>query len=598
MSCPEGAAWVDYASDTDIAHAPAECSNMGTCDRTSGTCRCMSGFEGAACERMSCPTCTNGRCISMREAAQIQDNTNFFVSTTYDLWDADKIYGCQCDNGFTGWDCSQRECPKGDDPMSTGQVSEVQQLNCRCDGCTGSFVLTFRRRSTRNLLPTETDASLKAALESLDTVFGVTITIGGGKATICDATGSTTSITFTKNPGNLPDLQIQNRLNGGATTPVLTLSSSGATGAYDTPPPSVDGFTSSDGAGVSGNRGDCGVGTTTSCPTTSNGVCDGTNKGTCSGPPNYVCNCVTGYTGYDCTQRTCPKGIAWFDGATAPNTAHAMAVCSNRGSCDTRNGLCNCNSLFTGSACEVLKCPGSTTSCNGHGTCLNMQQLAAQATTPQGNLLGITYGVTINTPSTWDATKIQGCACMQGYYLGPYSGAVGNFRDYDCTSRFCPLGADPYETGKVNEKQTLACLADGGTFTLTFRQQTTATIAFNADAATVKSALEKLSSITAVTVSFSGTSTTVCDGTAAVTTTIEFTWEQGDLPILTASTAALTLSVAPNTPSLLIAELQKGTKANIECSGRGSCGEKNSLFSLVIVYKLTIPGLFCTLQIA
>lgn len=28
---------------------------MGTCDRVSGECACVDGFEGAACDRMSCP---------------------------------------------------------------------------------------------------------------------------------------------------------------------------------------------------------------------------------------------------------------------------------------------------------------------------------------------------------------------------------------------------------------------------------------------------------------------------------------------------------------------------------------------------------------
>jgi hypothetical protein len=101
----------------------------------------------------------------MREAAQIQDNTNFFVATTYNQWDADKIYGCQCDNGFFGYDCSLRACPKGDDPMTSGQVNEIQRLTCKCNGCAGTFAITFRRRTTINLLPTNTANDLKDALE-------------------------------------------------------------------------------------------------------------------------------------------------------------------------------------------------------------------------------------------------------------------------------------------------------------------------------------------------------------------------------------------------------------------------------------------------
>lgn len=587
-----GVAWADYASATDVAHNLAECSNMGKCDRTKGECQCADGFQGPACERMSCPTCTNGRCISMREAAQIEDNTNFFVSTTYTVWDADKIYGCQCDNGFMGFDCSLRACPTGDDPMTTGQVDEVQHLNCQCDGCTGTFALTFRRRTTVNLSPTTTAAELKSALEALDTVHGVQVSISNSGTQLCPAAGATTSITFTHNPGNLPRLQVDNHLTGG--TVQLSISHSGTTGLYDGIGASVDGtresvycsnrglcdfstgvcacgtgFASSNGAGASGTLGDCGIGTTTACPTTTNGVCNG--KGTCSGAPSYSCSCIAGFTGYDCSQRTCPEGIAWFDGATAPNTAHAMAPCSNKGTCDMTTGLCQCLPQFTGSACEILKCPG-TTVCNGHGTCKTMQQLA-EASSTNGVRLGITYGNTVNNPQTWDYNKIQGCDCTANYYMGPYSGAIGDFHQYDCSERFCPLGADPYEEGKVNEKQSITCTADSGTFTLAFREQTTANIAFNADTTAVKSALEKLSTITNVVVVFDA-GTAACSATGVVIS-IEFTWEQGDLPLL--SFSAANLGLTSSTATIVVQETQKGTKANIECSARGDCNRETGV---------------------
>ena len=31
-------------------------------------------------------------------------------------WDADRLFGCLCDDGYQGYDCSQRTCPRGDDP--------------------------------------------------------------------------------------------------------------------------------------------------------------------------------------------------------------------------------------------------------------------------------------------------------------------------------------------------------------------------------------------------------------------------------------------------------------------------------------------------
>ena len=47
-SCPLGLAWFEYPSEKDVAHIYnyVECSNMGVCDRTAGSCTCMSGFTG------------------------------------------------------------------------------------------------------------------------------------------------------------------------------------------------------------------------------------------------------------------------------------------------------------------------------------------------------------------------------------------------------------------------------------------------------------------------------------------------------------------------------------------------------------------------
>ena len=48
---------------------------MGHCDELTGLCACRAGWEGPACERLSCPThngleCSgSGRCMSMRDAA-------------------------------------------------------------------------------------------------------------------------------------------------------------------------------------------------------------------------------------------------------------------------------------------------------------------------------------------------------------------------------------------------------------------------------------------------------------------------------------------------------------------------------------------------
>lgn len=87
---------------------------MGTCDRVSGECSCVDGFEGSACDRMSCPgststamsgsdgtyaasesACTgHGQCLTMAMLAEVaQDNG---VATDY-------TYGSTPNDAFT-WD--------------------------------------------------------------------------------------------------------------------------------------------------------------------------------------------------------------------------------------------------------------------------------------------------------------------------------------------------------------------------------------------------------------------------------------------------------------------------------------------------------------
>ena len=34
----------------------AECSDVGVCDSSIGECSCPEGYEGRACERLSCPS--------------------------------------------------------------------------------------------------------------------------------------------------------------------------------------------------------------------------------------------------------------------------------------------------------------------------------------------------------------------------------------------------------------------------------------------------------------------------------------------------------------------------------------------------------------
>lgn len=134
-ACPLGAAWADVATAPDAAHAPAECSNRGACAAATGQCACMAGYEGLACNRMGCPDgCgAHGTCRSMRYHAALYDRglqpRGAAAAYSYAAnWDAELVYGCSCDGGYTGYNCGERAFPTGDDPLTTGQVDDVQYL--------------------------------------------------------------------------------------------------------------------------------------------------------------------------------------------------------------------------------------------------------------------------------------------------------------------------------------------------------------------------------------------------------------------------------------------------------------------------------------
>jgi hypothetical protein len=109
----------------DEAHYYMECSNAGTCDRSSGTCSCFDGYEGVSCQRLACPnSCSgHGTCESLKELSAkatgtgISHKADIAAEFSYDLWDGRHYYGCKCDPGYFGHDCTKRRCDVGVDPM-------------------------------------------------------------------------------------------------------------------------------------------------------------------------------------------------------------------------------------------------------------------------------------------------------------------------------------------------------------------------------------------------------------------------------------------------------------------------------------------------
>eukprot|EP00520_Triparma_pacifica_P009501 CAMPEP_0118644248 /NCGR_PEP_ID=MMETSP0785-20121206/6837_1 /TAXON_ID=91992 /ORGANISM="Bolidomonas pacifica, Strain CCMP 1866" /LENGTH=693 /DNA_ID=CAMNT_0006535993 /DNA_START=32 /DNA_END=2113 /DNA_ORIENTATION=- len=610
MTCPLGPAWADEATGVDAAHNMAECSNRGLCDRTKGTCTCEPGrFEGKACERRTCPNSCNfrGRCESMNALATMRDPGELITqcdtslicvnsdcsTTNYDncrsvyaydnVWDAEMMYGCVCDDGFYGVDCSLRNCPTGDDPLTGSSSSTTPEVNHKmivtCTATGGTFTLTFKGETTSAIAWDATTSDLITALHGLTTIksdfdTAVTVTYSGTNLAACKDDSNTIDITFTQNFGNLPLIIPDGSLltsTGVFEASITTATSIPGTkeddfcsnrGVCDTETgvctcTSTD-FATSNGANAAGQRGDCGyqtVSQVTSCPGTDGIDCNG--KGNCLA--DYVCECMQGYTGADCSLLACPSGKNWFGFPTAANNAHLDLVeCSGAGLCDTEAGTCECMDGFTGSACQLMSCPGDPV-CNGNGICYTMGDLAELATV-NGEATAYTYGKTPNDPLTWDYDKIQGCKCDEG------------FEGYDCSLMSCPYGDDPENNQRqFNEVQMVVCDESTGTdgsFQFKFREVEMASpLAYSATVADVKAALEKLSSIASVHVyhddtSLDATTAAVC-ASGGRTIYVEFLRPTADVPLLVASYT--------NLEEVVVSEFRKGTKEWIECSGRGLC---------------------------
>lgn len=124
-----------------------ECSSRGTCDYATGECKCFDGFSGRGCRRTTCPNgCSgHGRCRDNRD-----QNPKQYYSFNYpndQMWDQKRTQTCECDRGFTGYDCNSRICPFGDDPTSDcgeNSAGDVQLIASRSvTGGKKYFALTF-----------------------------------------------------------------------------------------------------------------------------------------------------------------------------------------------------------------------------------------------------------------------------------------------------------------------------------------------------------------------------------------------------------------------------------------------------------------------
>jgi len=116
-------------------------------------------------EAASTGTTTPGFYVTPRVQSSLPHGSALYKSPTYNLWDANKVAGCICDDGFSGHDCSLRNCPGGHDPLDV-QGEDKIDTNSATSTTNPS---TFTKQNERQML--SMDSSHGAVSGTFNLVF-------------------------------------------------------------------------------------------------------------------------------------------------------------------------------------------------------------------------------------------------------------------------------------------------------------------------------------------------------------------------------------------------------------------------------------------
>lgn len=214
----------------NTAHDYMECSNKGICHRGTGECNCLPGYEGHACQRASCPNSCSGHgvCKTISQiAADDYDNV-------YRLWDKDSTLGCVCDAGYTGPDCSLRQCKHGVDPLYVDGVATARYSTWTFavhheDEMEGTYTVRFFDVFGEDWytapIPAPdctTTACCTDLVKALENLPNDVIPKGSVKC-MGDSDGSheTMVVTFTGNPGALREPQLSKYYGSSSGAPTI-----------------------------------------------------------------------------------------------------------------------------------------------------------------------------------------------------------------------------------------------------------------------------------------------------------------------------------------------------------------------------------------
>jgi len=229
--CPFELAWVDAPNSDNSVHQYAECAAKGICDRGTGECACLDGYDGKACARQTCKDGCNGHgtCAYMSQIPfgtvygdhAVNTGTDAWMSLgkvgaqRYEsddgvlvAWDAERARACICDAEWSGISCANKMCPHGNDAMFVTEYTDAADYDRQIQTLTlvgnaawtsaFSFALTFtsRTNSTFTTVPISFGAntamvtSITSALEGLPNavIDEVVVTASGCTTVTCVVT--------------------------------------------------------------------------------------------------------------------------------------------------------------------------------------------------------------------------------------------------------------------------------------------------------------------------------------------------------------------------------------------------------------------------
>jgi len=104
---------------------PGDCNGHGVCQSNKDFAEDYARAMATAINlKQRQPRCKNGATAYTAEDCprNIEHNDDYyktFMVSYEDAWDSGLQYGCKCDSGYTGGDCSKRECPTSFDPLDS-----------------------------------------------------------------------------------------------------------------------------------------------------------------------------------------------------------------------------------------------------------------------------------------------------------------------------------------------------------------------------------------------------------------------------------------------------------------------------------------------